>query len=91
MASIQARKMKCCRWCKQAGKVDIAGINGPQQTVISGDETAVDAIVAYFDAANRTLGSRYLATRVHMDAMLEDFRAIAETCDYSTEYRWSAM
>ena len=87
MASIQASEDEVLPLVQErVGKVDIAGINGPRQTVISGDETAVGAIVAYFDAANRKttrLTVSHAFHSVHMNAMLEDFRAIAETCDYS--------
>ena len=87
MASIQASEDEVLPLVQErVGKVDIAGINGPRQTVISGDETAVGAIVAYFDAANRKttrLTVSHAFHSVHMDAILEDFRAIADTCDYS--------
>lgn len=87
MASVQASEEEVKPLvAERAGKVDIAGLNGPSQTVISGDESAVGAICAYFDAANRKttrLSVSHAFHSAHMDTMLEDFRAIAQSCSYS--------
>ncbi|HEY8984791.1 MAG TPA: type I polyketide synthase, partial [Streptomyces sp.] len=63
----------------------IAGLNGPTATVLSGTESAVMDIAATL----REQGRRTKRLRVshafhspHMDAMLDDFRKVAETLTY---------
>ncbi|HEY0135774.1 MAG TPA: beta-ketoacyl synthase N-terminal-like domain-containing protein, partial [Nannocystis sp.] len=64
--------------------VAIAGLAGAQQSVVSGDTTAVDALVAHFAA----LGRRTRRLRVshafhspHMDGMLAQLAEVVATCD----------
>ena len=66
--------------------VSIAAINGPTSVVVSGDEAAVEQAVGRL----RELGRRTKRLRVshafhsaHMDAMLEDFRAVAATVSFA--------
>ncbi|MEU3548373.1 type I polyketide synthase [Streptomyces longwoodensis] len=65
--------------------VDIAALNSPSSTVISGDATEAEAIADHF----RTLGRKTSRLKVshafhspHMDPVLDDFRQIAATLDY---------
>ncbi|KAK9778851.1 putative Polyketide synthase [Seiridium cardinale] len=62
--------------------VDVAAYNTPTQTVISGDMAAVESLTSYF-AGNgckvRTLVDGHAFHSRHMDGMLKDFRAVAET------------
>ncbi|KAI0427458.1 nonribosomal peptide synthetase 7 [Xylaria sp. FL1042] len=65
------------------GSVEIAGLNTPRQTVVSGDADAVTKMIAHF---SQKLGRKVKNLDVaqafhsfHMDGMLEAFRAVAET------------
>jgi acyl transferase domain-containing protein/acyl carrier protein len=64
----------------QLGAVDIAGLNGPAATVISGDEDAAQAVAALLaEAGRRTRRLRvsHAFHSAHMDGMLAEFRAVA--------------
>ncbi|TGB19163.1 amino acid adenylation domain-containing protein [Streptomyces palmae] len=64
------------------GKADVAGLNTPTQTVVSGDEDAIEAITAHFTARGRKakrLTVSHAFHSHHMDGMLAEFRAVADT------------
>lgn len=64
------------------GTLDIAGLNTPTQTVVSGDTDAVEAIAAHFTERGRK-ATRLTVSHAfhshHMDGMLAEFRAVAES------------
>ncbi|MFD5915017.1 SDR family NAD(P)-dependent oxidoreductase, partial [Streptomyces massasporeus] len=67
------------------GRISIAGLNGPAQTVVSGDATAVEAVTAHFaeqGRRTRRLEVSHAFHSPHMDAMLADFRTVAESCRF---------
>ncbi|MQY20185.1 SDR family NAD(P)-dependent oxidoreductase [Nocardia macrotermitis] len=62
--------------------VDIAAVNGPRATVISGDRAAVEAVAEQFRSDGRKvqlLNVSHAFHSGHMDAMLDEFRQVAET------------
>ncbi|KAI6717257.1 beta-ketoacyl synthase domain-containing protein [Diplocarpon mali] len=69
------------------GKVEIAGYNSPTQTVLSGNVSAVEKLTAYFTQANqktKMLDVSHAFHSHHMDGMLAEFQAVAETVKYHT-------
>ncbi|MFH8370604.1 amino acid adenylation domain-containing protein [Streptomyces sp. NPDC018031] len=64
------------------GGLDVAGFNTPTQTVLSGDTEAVEAIIAHFTELGRKakrLTVSHAFHSHHMDGMLAEFGAVAET------------
>ncbi|MFI1510107.1 type I polyketide synthase [Streptomyces sp. NPDC020597] len=62
--------------------VSVAAVNGPRATVISGDESAVEAVASALAARGRTTRGLRVSHAFHsarMDAVLDDFRAVAES------------
>ncbi|CDR18215.1 type I polyketide synthase [Streptomyces iranensis] len=64
------------------GQLDIAGLNTPTQTVLSGDTDAIEAITAHFteqDRKAKRLTVSHAFHSHHMDGMLDQFRTVAQT------------
>ena len=67
------------------GSVEIACVNTPKQTVVSGDGVGVEAVVRHFDGQGRKssrLSVSHAFHSAHMDGMLEAFRTVAERLVY---------
>nr|AQV04237.1 SwnK-like protein 1 [Slafractonia leguminicola] len=67
------------------GKIDIAGHNTPTQTVASGDTNAVKRVMSHFVGQGRKaklLSVSHAFHSHHMDSMLADFQAVAETVQF---------
>ncbi|WP_211301583.1 type I polyketide synthase, partial [Murinocardiopsis flavida] len=67
-----------------AGRADIAALNGPESTVVSGDADAIAELDAAF--SRRGAGTRRLRVTTafhspHVDAMLDEFRSVVEQVD----------
>ncbi|MEU9678862.1 beta-ketoacyl synthase N-terminal-like domain-containing protein, partial [Streptomyces parvus] len=61
--------------------VSIAALNGPRSTVVSGDEAEVLRIAAHFEGEGRKTKRLRVSHAFHsprMDAMLDEFRGVAE-------------
>ncbi|KKK06314.1 hypothetical protein LQ51_09085, partial [Micromonospora sp. HK10] len=86
MVAVQATEDEVRASLPAGGRVDVAALNGPTSTVVAGDEDAVLALAEQW----RERGRRTKRLRVshafhspHMDAMLEDFRAVAEQLHFA--------
>ncbi|MFB7676210.1 SDR family NAD(P)-dependent oxidoreductase [Kitasatospora purpeofusca] len=63
--------------------VDIAAVNGPRSVVVSGDEAAVESIREHFaDRRTRRLRVSHAFHSAHMDGMLDEFLAVAESLTF---------
>ncbi|WP_394848508.1 SDR family NAD(P)-dependent oxidoreductase [Pendulispora brunnea] len=66
-------------------RVSIAAVNGPQATVVSGDEDAVVDVARALEAQGRKTTRLVVSHAFHsprMEGMLEAFRRVAETVTY---------
>ncbi|MEM7061638.1 MAG: SDR family NAD(P)-dependent oxidoreductase [Cyanobacteria bacterium P01_B01_bin.77] len=68
------------------GGVEIAAVNGPQNTVISGELAALDSVVATLEAQGFKVKRLNVSHAFHsalMEPMLADFKQVAQTVSYS--------
>ena len=85
MASLEASSVEVAeaiRELSQSDKVEIAGYNTPSQTVVSGDPEAVEAVMVHMAKLGRktkVLNTSHAFHSCHMNGMLDDFKAIAQT------------
>lgn len=85
MASIQATESEVLEVLDRFANVDVAGINGPMSTVVSGDESSVDVLAQHFVALGRKVTRLSVSHAFHsrrMDPMLAAFGAIAREIQY---------
>ena len=88
MVSVQASEQEVLALLRDTeGRVNIAGLNGPQSVVISGDETAVLAIAQKLKECKPPRRTKRLSVShafhsSHMDGALEEFKSIAATVEY---------
>ncbi|MGW7260544.1 SDR family NAD(P)-dependent oxidoreductase, partial [Streptomyces sp. NPDC054834] len=69
-----------------AGRVDLAAVNGPAATVISGDADAVEEIAERFTGAGvkvKRLTVSHAFHSPHMDEALEEFTQVASTLTFN--------
>ncbi|MEU7540072.1 type I polyketide synthase, partial [Streptomyces narbonensis] len=89
MLAVQAAEDEVRAWLaadeRYADRLDVAAVNGPEATVLSGDADAAREAEAYWSG----LGRRTRVLRVshafhsaHMDGMLDGFRAVLETVEF---------
>ncbi|EME62127.1 beta-ketoacyl synthase [Amycolatopsis decaplanina DSM 44594] len=66
------------------GGVSIAAINGPSSLVLSGEETAVAAVLEAFPGRrSKRLSVSHAFHSAQMDGMLDDFREVAASVSYA--------
>jgi len=83
MAALQASEEEVV--AHLTDRVGIAAVNGPASVVVSGDEDAVLAVKARFEALGRRTGRLKVSHAFHsplMEPMLARFRAVAESLTY---------
>ncbi len=86
MLSVQASEAELADWLERHRGVDIAGLNGPLSTVLSGDQDPLRAIEREFGERGRKtkwLVVSHAFHSHHMDPMLESFRRVAESITYN--------
>ncbi|WP_017627840.1 type I polyketide synthase, partial [Nocardiopsis chromatogenes] len=82
MAAVQAAEEEVAPFLTEA--VGLAAVNGPTSLVVSGDDTAVEAVVARFaDRKTRRLTVSHAFHSHRMDPMLDEFRSVARELTYS--------
>ncbi|WP_299542512.1 type I polyketide synthase [uncultured Streptomyces sp.] len=67
------------------GRVDVAAVNSPRSTVVSGDAAAVEAVADHFGkqgARTRRLPVSHAFHSPHMEEILDEFRAVAAGLTY---------
>ncbi|MGW3891639.1 type I polyketide synthase [Micromonospora chokoriensis] len=67
------------------GRITVAAVNGPHSTVVSGDESSVEQVVAYWRDAGRRIKRLQVSHAFHsphLDPMLGEFRRAATAVTY---------
>ncbi|MGW4690685.1 SDR family NAD(P)-dependent oxidoreductase, partial [Streptomyces sp. NPDC004244] len=86
MASVEASEAEVLDvLARVEGRISVAGLNGPAQTVVSGDEAAVAAVERHFTELGRRtrrLEVSHAFHSPHMDAMLAEYEKVAESCRF---------
>ncbi|MFF3847898.1 SDR family NAD(P)-dependent oxidoreductase [Streptomyces sp. NPDC002328] len=86
MASVEASEAEVLEaLAAVTGRVSVAGVNGPAQTVISGDTAAVEAVTGHFAASGRRtrrLEVSHAFHSPHMEPMLAAFEEVAASCTF---------
>ncbi|MGW1193829.1 SDR family NAD(P)-dependent oxidoreductase [Streptomyces sp. NPDC002559] len=86
MASVEASESEVVEvLAGVVGRVSVAGLNGPAQTVVSGDVAAVDVVVGHFVGLGRRarrLEVSHAFHSPHMDSMLDAYREVVEGCAF---------
>jgi malonyl CoA-acyl carrier protein transacylase/pimeloyl-ACP methyl ester carboxylesterase/acyl carrier protein len=86
MVSMQATEAEVLPLLEQYVGVDIAGLNGPLSTVISGDEGPVLALARHFEQLGRKTTRLTVSHAFHSrktDEMLEAFRTVVASLRFS--------
>ncbi|MFD9090634.1 type I polyketide synthase, partial [Streptomyces prasinus] len=85
MVSVEAGEATVLDAIGDRAGIGVAALNTPTQTVVSGDADAVTALAEHF--AGQGLRTHRLTVShafhsAHMDAMLDEYAAVAADCDY---------
>jgi acyl transferase domain-containing protein/D-arabinose 1-dehydrogenase-like Zn-dependent alcohol dehydrogenase/acyl carrier protein len=86
MVSVQAAEHEVLPLLASFPGVDIAGLNGPMSTVVSGDEDQVLSVARHFEAQGRKATRLSVSHAFHshrMDGMLAAFREVVATLKFT--------
>jgi acyl transferase domain-containing protein/NAD(P)-dependent dehydrogenase (short-subunit alcohol dehydrogenase family)/acyl carrier protein len=89
MVSLQASRDEVEVVLERFGSLDIAGINGPRATVVSGQAAAAEAISRHFEGLGRKATRLAVSHAFHsrdMDGMLDAFRAVVASSALSSPH-----
>ena len=84
--ALEASEAEVVSLLEQYPGAEIAGLNEPRSTVISGDAAAVVALAEHFLAAGRKMKRLQVSHAFHskrMEPMLEAFRKVTESVTYA--------
>ncbi|MCN9244974.1 SDR family NAD(P)-dependent oxidoreductase, partial [Streptomyces sp. RY43-2] len=86
MLAVQAAEPDVLAWLEDTRpRLDVAAVNGPTATVLSGDaQAAAEAATYWNDRGHKTRGLRvsHAFHSAHMEGMLAAFREVLETVEY---------
>ncbi|MCC3771214.1 SDR family NAD(P)-dependent oxidoreductase, partial [Streptomyces sp. UNOC14_S4] len=86
MAAVEASEDEVLACLEPYGDaLAVAGVNGPRSTVVSGDATAVEEVVALWKARGRRvkrLPVSHAFHSPHMEEVLDEFRTVAKGLDF---------
>ncbi|AUS81208.1 hypothetical protein C1701_26005 [Actinoalloteichus sp. AHMU CJ021] len=86
MVSIAASEAEVAESLAGRPRVGIAAVNGPASVVVSGDQDAVEAVVAHWEGlgvSHRRLRTSHAFHSHRMDPVLGEFRRVLETVDFA--------
>ncbi|MBE9064031.1 type I polyketide synthase, partial [cf. Phormidesmis sp. LEGE 11477] len=87
MLSVMADASSCEQLCEQLaeGQAEIAAVNGPQSTVLSGDADAIARIAKHLEQQSikaKPLAVSHAFHSARMEPMLDHFRKVANSVDF---------
>ncbi|MFE2679682.1 type I polyketide synthase, partial [Streptomyces hygroscopicus] len=85
MVAVEASEAEVREHLPEDGPVDIAAVNGPVSTVVSGVGAVVEAMAAWWEARGRRVRRLRVSHAFHsslMEGMLDDFRRVAESVEH---------
>ncbi|MEU4902992.1 SDR family NAD(P)-dependent oxidoreductase [Streptomyces sp. NPDC044780] len=86
MVAVEASEAEVLEGLAERDGVDVAAVNGPSSTVVSGVASVVEVVAAEWEARGRRVRRLRVSHAFHsslMEGMLEEFRRVAESVEYA--------